>query len=138
MSIFGTILGKIFGATPAEAAPAARARRRARRRSAAAAPAPDAPASVPADVASQGRYRRGSRRDERKEPRNPRLARLHRRSAEGSRPRFEPAARKQLAAELKYDGDTNNSAKMNIWLHDKVIALVAANGGKVPADLLKK
>jgi hypothetical protein len=48
------------------------------------------------------------------------------------------SARKELAAELKFDGDTNDSAKMNVWLHDKVIALVAANGGKVPADLLKK
>ena len=47
------------------------------------------------------------------------------------------AARKELAAELKYDGDTHDSAKMNMWLHEKVIALVAANGGKVPADLLK-
>uniref|UniRef100_UPI003F9D9C48 DUF3597 domain-containing protein n=1 Tax=Rhodoblastus sp. TaxID=1962975 RepID=UPI003F9D9C48 len=48
------------------------------------------------------------------------------------------AHRKELASELKYDGDTNDSAKMNIWLHEKVIALVAANGGKVPADLLAK
>ncbi len=47
-------------------------------------------------------------------------------------------ARKALAAELKYEGDTHDSAKMNMWLHDKVIALVAANGGKVPADLLNK
>ncbi len=48
------------------------------------------------------------------------------------------AARRELAAELKYDGDTNDTARMNIWLHEKVIALVAANGGKVPGDLLKK
>ena len=27
---------------------------------------------------------------------------------------------------------------MNIWLHKKVIELVAANGGKVPADLLQE
>jgi hypothetical protein len=48
------------------------------------------------------------------------------------------AHRKELASELKYDGDTNDSAKMNMWLHEKVIALVAANGGKVPGDLLAK
>jgi hypothetical protein len=46
------------------------------------------------------------------------------------------AARKALAAELGYKGDTADSARMNIWLHKQVIAKLAANGGKVPADLL--
>jgi hypothetical protein len=45
------------------------------------------------------------------------------------------AARKKLAAELHYTGDTKNSAKMNIWLHKQVMIKLAANGGKVPADL---
>lgn len=44
-------------------------------------------------------------------------------------------ARKELAKELKYDGDTNNSAKMNIWLHKQVMTKLAANGGKLPDDL---
>ena len=44
--------------------------------------------------------------------------------------------RKQLAGELHYDGDTDDSASMNLWLHSKVMAELAANGGKVPADLL--
>src|SRR6202140_5862631 len=44
-------------------------------------------------------------------------------------------ARKQLAKELNYTGDTNDSATMNIWLHRQVIAKIVANGGKVPADL---
>ncbi|MEA2863872.1 MAG: hypothetical protein QOC84_1828 [Bradyrhizobium sp.] len=44
-------------------------------------------------------------------------------------------ARKELAKELNYTGDTNDSAGMNIWLHKQVIAKIAANGGKVPADL---
>ena len=44
-------------------------------------------------------------------------------------------ARKELAKELKYDGDTNDSAKMNVWLHKQVMAKIAANGGVVPADL---
>ena len=44
-------------------------------------------------------------------------------------------ARKELAKELKYDGDMNDSAKMNIWLHKQVMAKIAANGGKVPDDL---
>ena len=44
-------------------------------------------------------------------------------------------ARKELAKELNYTGDTNDSAGMNIWLHKQVIAKIVANGGKVPADL---
>lgn len=46
------------------------------------------------------------------------------------------AERKELAADLKYTGDTNDSAKMNIWLHSEVMRKLAENGGKVPADLL--
>ena len=46
------------------------------------------------------------------------------------------SARKELAQELHYDGDTNDSAKMNIWLHKQVMQKLAANGGKVPADLM--
>jgi len=44
-------------------------------------------------------------------------------------------ARKELAKELGYSGDTNDSATMNIWLHKQVMAKFAANGGKLPADL---
>jgi hypothetical protein len=44
-------------------------------------------------------------------------------------------ARKQLAGELNYTGDTNDSASMNIWLHKQVMTKLAQNGGKVPADL---
>ena len=45
-------------------------------------------------------------------------------------------ARTELAKELHYTGDTNDSASMNIWLHKQVIKKFAENGGKVPADLL--
>jgi hypothetical protein len=45
------------------------------------------------------------------------------------------AARKELATELHYTGDQNDSATMNIWLHKQVMAKLAANGGKVPDDL---
>jgi len=44
-------------------------------------------------------------------------------------------SRKELAAELHYTGDTNDSAGMNIWLHKQVMNKLAENGGKVPADL---
>jgi hypothetical protein len=43
--------------------------------------------------------------------------------------------RKELAKELGYTGDMNDSATMNIWLHKQVMNKLAANGGKVPADL---
>jgi Domain of unknown function (DUF3597) len=45
------------------------------------------------------------------------------------------AARKQLAQELHYSGDMNDSASMNIWLHKQVMQKLAENGGKVPDDL---
>jgi len=45
------------------------------------------------------------------------------------------AARKELAGELHYTGDTNDSASMNIWLHKAVMEQLAANGGKVPDSL---
>ena len=45
-------------------------------------------------------------------------------------------ARKELARELNYTGDTSDSAAMNIWLHKQVMKKLADNGGKVPQDLL--
>lgn len=129
MSFFGNILGKIFG-TPANAAPATPA--------GGAAPAGGAPASVPHDLA--GNVDIVKVLDDLNET-NPetldwRVSIVDLLKVLGLDSSL--TARKGLAAELKYDGDTNDSAKMNVWLHEKVIALVAANGGKVPGDLLKK
>ena len=45
------------------------------------------------------------------------------------------AARKELAKELGYGGDTNDSASMNVWLHKQVMAKLAANGGKLPPEI---
>src|SRR5262245_57862899 len=45
------------------------------------------------------------------------------------------AARKELAHELHYTGDTNDSATMNVWLHKQVMIKLAENGGKVPDSL---
>jgi hypothetical protein len=45
-------------------------------------------------------------------------------------------ARKGLAAELGYTGDTADSATMNIWLHKQVMKKLAENGGTVPPELL--
>ncbi len=44
-------------------------------------------------------------------------------------------ARKDLAQELHYTGDTGDSATMNIWLHQQVMRKLEENGGKVPAEL---
>ena len=44
-------------------------------------------------------------------------------------------ARKELAQELHYSGDMNDSATMNVWLHKQVMQKLAENGGKVPDDL---
>lgn len=46
------------------------------------------------------------------------------------------SARKELAKELNYSGSTEDSAAMNIWLHKQVLQKLAANGGKVPSELL--
>ena len=46
------------------------------------------------------------------------------------------SARKELAKELHYTADTENSAAMNIWLHKQVMIKLAENGGKI-SDALK-
>lgn len=45
------------------------------------------------------------------------------------------SARKELASELHYTGDTGDSAAMNVWLHKQVMRKLAENGGKVPEEL---
>jgi hypothetical protein len=45
------------------------------------------------------------------------------------------SARKELAKELGYTGDSNDSASMNIWLLKQVMIKLAANGGKLPPEI---
>ncbi|MGE7412959.1 DUF3597 domain-containing protein [Methylobacterium tarhaniae] len=45
------------------------------------------------------------------------------------------SARQELARELHYSGDTGDSAAMNVWLHGQVMRKLAENGGRVPDDL---
>jgi hypothetical protein len=45
------------------------------------------------------------------------------------------SARKELAKELGYTGDSNDSASMNIWLHKQVMVKLAANGGRLPPEI---
>ncbi|MDW5318478.1 DUF3597 domain-containing protein [Rhizobium sp. PL01] len=44
--------------------------------------------------------------------------------------------RKELADELGFVGDKNDSATMNIWLHKALMKKLAENGGTIPADIL--
>jgi hypothetical protein len=46
------------------------------------------------------------------------------------------SARKELAKELGYGEDTQDTAKMNIWLHKQVMQQIAKHGGKLPAELV--
>ena len=48
------------------------------------------------------------------------------------------SARRELAADLRYSGDTGDTATMNIWLHKEVMKKLAENGGKVPQELLSR
>jgi hypothetical protein len=40
-------------------------------------------------------------------------------------------ARQELAKELRYPGDLNDSASMNIWLHKQMVAQLAAGARPV-------
>jgi hypothetical protein len=126
MSIFGSIMSKIFGTTPAQAAEAAPAA------GSAAAPAAAGAAGAAAssvdveailtDLASKS----GQTLDWRKSIVD--LMKLLNLDSSLT-------ARKELAKELNYTGDTNDSASMNIWLHKQVMQKLAENGGKVPDSL---
>ncbi len=48
------------------------------------------------------------------------------------------ATRKELATELGCPAELMaDSAQMNMWLHKQVLLRLAANGGNIPAELLK-
>lgn len=116
MSIFGKIMGAIFG-TKAEAAPAGGAGSA----GGAAVPVVEVAPILDKAVAAKG---------EKLEWRTSIVDLLKALDIDSSL-----SARKELAKELKYEGDTSDSAKMNIWLHKQVISKLAANGGKLPDDL---
>ena len=124
MSIFGSILSKIFPSANAAPAPAA--------------PAPDAPAGAPAAAAPPPAITVVD--VEALLDGMPGASSLNWRTSIVDLMKLlgldsSLQARKDLAKELHYTGDTNDSAAMNIWLHRQVMNKVAANGGKVPADL---
>ena len=140
MSIFGTIMSKVFGGHPAatEATPATTAAPGSETAAAGAAATPAAPAATPSasssaaapvDVAAvlDGMEGNAGEKLDWRHSIVDLMKLLHMDSS--------LTARKELAHELHYTGDTGDSASMNMWLHKEVMAKFAANGGKMPADM---
>lgn len=141
MSMFGTIMSKILGKTPASpaaAAPAAPAKASGTTSVASAAPSAQASTSPSASAAPAGpTVDVAAVLDGLKEKATQELDWRHSivdlmklLSLDSSL-----AARKELAKELHYAGDTGDSASMNIWLHKQIMVNLAANGGKLPDEL---
>ncbi|SAL47938.1 hypothetical protein AWB64_05041 [Caballeronia sordidicola] len=129
MSIFGTILSKIFPSShPAVAAPAPVAAP-GTPAAAAPAPAPEVAAAPPVDVEAV----LTDLQSKTSEQLNWKTSIVDLMKLLGLDSSL--AARKELAGELHFPGDTNDSASMNIWLHKAVMNQLAANGGKVPDSL---
>lgn len=121
MSIFGKIMSSIFGSSEATAAPAPS--------SAATTASPTAAPMAKVDVeavltqlASQNKQKLDWRKS---------IVDLMKLLDLDS----SLSARKELAQELHYTGNMDDSASMNIWLHKQVMQKLAASGGKVPDDL---
>ena len=128
MSIFGKIMSSIFGkasaagATPAAPAPGAK-------------PSSAAPASAPAGSVTEVDVagiltNLASEKKEKLEWQKSIVDLMKLLDLDSSL-----SARKELAQELQYSGDMNDSASMNLWLHKQVMRKLAENGGKVPEEL---
>jgi 3-oxoacyl-ACP reductase-like protein len=137
MSIFGNIMSAIFGhssSAAAAAAPAAAAPATPTAQSAAApvSAAPAAPATAPAAPVDFAAIMDGlaAQSSERLDWRRSIVDLMKLINLDSSL-----AARKELAQELNYAGDLNDSASMNIWLHKQVMIKLAENGGRVPDEL---
>lgn len=132
MSIFGTIMNRIFHhgqAAPAAAAPAA-------------APQPRAPAAAPAASTPAARAPQ--------QPVDVAAVLTQMAAAKGRPSNWQTSivdlltlldmdssltAREELANELNIHVGADGTAEENIALHKAVMAKLAENGGKVPADL---
>lgn len=131
MSIFGKIMGAIFGSHPASAAPAGSAPSDSAPAGTASAPtsAPGAAPTATVDVAAIVDKLVAAQK-EKLEWRTSIVDLMKALEIDSSL-----AARKDLAKELGYSGDTNDSATMNVWLHKQVMSKLAANGGKLPPEI---
>jgi hypothetical protein len=131
MSIFGKIMSAIFGSQPASAAPTGGAAPGSA--PAGAAPEASAPGAAPmaaVDVASIVDKAAAAHKGEKLEWRTSIVDLMKALDIDSSL-----AARKDLAKELGYTGDMNDSASMNVWLHKQVMSKLAANGGKLPPEI---
>ena len=126
MSIFGKIMGAIFGSHPASAAPAGGAASG----SAPAGAAPSSSAPTPTVDVAAIVDKLVAAQKEKLEWRTSIVDLMKALDIDSSL-----AARKDLAKELGYSGDMNDSASMNVWLHKQVMSKLAANGGKLPPEI---
>ncbi|MEP9378990.1 DUF3597 domain-containing protein [Aquabacter sp. CN5-332] len=135
MSVFGRIMSTIFGQSANAATPAAGTEAQAPAGGAtagAASSAPSAPAGGKADAVDVAAVLDGlaAKNKEKLDWKHSIVDLMKLLDIDSSL-----AARKELAKELNYSGDTGDSATMNVWLHKQVLRKLAENGGKVPADL---
>jgi hypothetical protein len=128
MSIFGKIMSAIFG-TKADAAPAAGGATAPAAGGSAGGSASAAPAAATVDVAPI-LDKAVAAKGEKLEWRTSIVDLMKALDIDSS---F--SARKELAKELGYTGDSNDSASMNIWLHKQVMTKLAANGGVLPPEI---
>ena len=129
MSIFGSIMSSIFGG-PASAAPAPPAPPQSSAGpSAAPTPQPGGSTAAQVDVAAV-MDELADKSDEDLDWRHSIVDLMKLLKLDSSL-----TARKKLAEELHFEGNTKDSAAMNIWLHKQVMIKLAENGGKVPSDL---
>jgi len=132
MSIFGNIMSAIFGHSSSAAAASAAAAAAPQAAPAPAQPTAAAPGAAPAapvDVTAIMDNLAGQS-SERLDWRRSIVDLMKLLNLDSSL-----TARKELAQELSYTGDMNDSASMNIWLHKQVMTKLAENGGKVPDEL---
>ena len=130
MSIFGSIMSAILGTSPAAAAPAAASSPFAGDAATATPDAPAGQAAAPSVDVSEVLTAKAAQAGQTLDWRHSIVDLMKLLGLDSSL-----AARKELAGELHYTGDTNDSASMNVWLHSAVMQKLAENGGKVPADL---
>ena len=132
MSIFGKIMSSIFGSSTATAAPASGAPAGSAPAAGASPTATAAPAGAPTQTVDVAPIldKAVAAKKEKLEWRTSIVDLMKALDIDSSL-----SARKELAKELGYTGDTSDSASMNIWLHKQVMAKLAANGGKLPPEI---
>lgn len=118
MSIFGSIMGAIFGHGSAQA------------QTAPTAPAPSTPPVQTIDVGAIV-DKAAAAKGEQLDWRHSIVDLMKALDLDSSL-----TARKELAHELNYTGSTSDSAAMNVWLHKQIMTKLEANGGKLPGDII--